>query len=272
MQMAAATRPRVIAFQGINNFRDFGGWRAADGARVVTGVLFRSAHMARATSADLARLAGLRLAAVTDLRQRKEQDEHPSAWLGKLAFRVIEEQDDSADYVGGGKAQPPHVAAFSQSNFSRDAMVDLLAGHYVTMPYDPRHIALFQRYFDHLSRQRGGLVVHCAAGKDRTGILVRLTHHVLGVHPDDAMEDYLLSNTAGNVMERLPSLKRRMEETYDRPIEAEAIQALLTVEPAYIERCWAALVATSGSVDAYLVNVLGIDTAKQQAIRERLLS
>lgn len=272
MQMTASNWCRVISFEGVNNFRDFGGWRGADGARVATGVLFRSAHLARATSTDLARLAKLCLAAVTDLRQKGEQDEHPSAWSGRLPLQLIEEPGDPTIDIASDNVRAPHLGAFEKSDFSRDAMRELLAGHYVTMPYDPRHIALFRRYFDHLSYQRGGMLVHCAAGKDRTGILARLTHHVLGVHPDDAMEDYLLSNTAGNIVERLPSLKRRMEVTHGRQIEAEAIHALLTVEPAYIERCWAALAARSGSVDAYFVNVLGVDAAKQLAIRERLLS
>lgn len=88
---------------------------------------------------------------------------------------------------------------------------------------------MFSRYFDALANGAGAVLIHCAAGKDRTGILARLTHHVLGVHPDDAMEDYMLSNKAGNPAERLPILKRRMEAKHQRAISDEAIYARLTV-------------------------------------------
>jgi len=271
MDMTASPWSRVISFEGINNFRDYGGWRAADGAEVARGVLFRSAHMARATSADLDQLAKLGLVIVTDLRQGEEQAEHPGAWIGKLPLEVIEEPGRTA-ICADGAPKAPHLAAFRKSDFSPHAMRRLLGGHYMTMAYDARHIELFRRYFHRLPSLKGGMVMHCAAGKDRTGILARLTHHVLGVHQDDAMEDYLLSNTAGNITQRLPALQQHMEAAYGRSIGSEAIQALLTVEPAYIKACWAALEARSGSVDAYLSNVLGVDAARQFAIRERLLS
>jgi len=270
--MNTMDQDRVKAFDGVNNFRDFGGWRTGGGARVATGVLFRSAHLAKASEADLARMLALGITAVTDLRQAAEQAEQPSAWIGKLPLAVIEEPDEAmaGDAYGAGMA--PHIAAFANSDFSSRAMRDLLAGHYRTMPYERRNIALFRRYFDRLATGRGGMLIHCAAGKDRTGILARLTHHVLDVHADDALEDYLLSNTAGNLAERLPRLKRHMEQTYGRPIASEAILTLLSVEPGYIEQCWTALCAKSGSVDGYLADVLGVDKIVQQQIRERLLS
>lgn len=257
---------RVLKLEGVHNFRDFGGWRAADGARVATGRLFRSAHQARATAADLDRIAGLGILTVADLRHPSEQREQPSMWIGKLAFDVIEEGDD----VDGSEGEAPHVAAFRKSDFSLDAMRAFLTDHYGEMPYDPRHVAMFRRYFDAIATRDGAILIHCTAGKDRTGILARLTHHVLGVHPDDAMDDYLLTNEAGNIAARLPAIRRRMERIYDRVISEEAVHAVLSVHPEYIGRCWAAIGERSGSIDAYLKDVLGVDDAKRERIRERL--
>lgn len=259
---------RVSTFEAVNNFRDYGGWRAADGARVVTARLFRSAHLARATEADLGRIASLDITTVTDLRHPREQREQPSAWIGKLPLSVIDSPDNEDD----GEHEAPHVLALRQSDFTYEGMVSFLASHYGEMPYDSRHISVFSRYFDALATCDGAVLVHCAAGKDRTGILVALTHHLLGVHPDDAMEDYMLTNTAGNVAERLPHLKPHMEATYGRPISDEALMGLLSVRPDFIRRCWAALKERTGSVDAYLTTVLGIDDAKRDRIRERFLA
>ncbi|EQA98476.1 tyrosine-protein phosphatase [Sphingobium baderi] len=259
---------RVLKLDAVHNFRDYGGWRAADGARVATGRLFRSAHHAHATEGDVERIGRLGILTVTDLRHPEEQREEPSAWIGKLAFGVIEEPEEDQ----GVKGEAPHIAAFRNSDFSPQSMRAFMITHYGEMPYDPRHVAMFRRYFDALASQDGGILIHCAAGKDRTGILAALTHHVLGVHSDDALEDYLLSNEAGNIAKRLPRLRRNMEKRYNRVIAEEAMHALLTVEEAYIARCWAALGEKSGSVDAYLTDMLGVDEGKRRLIREKLLS
>src|SRR6185369_6337959 len=71
-QVTITAWTRVLRFDGINNFRDYGGWRAQDGARVVTGKLYRSAHLQRASEADLGRIAELGIATVTDLRHPAE--------------------------------------------------------------------------------------------------------------------------------------------------------------------------------------------------------
>jgi protein tyrosine/serine phosphatase len=63
-----------------------------------------------------------------------------------------------------------------------------------------------------------------------------------------------------------------MEETYERSIDEEALQALLTVEPGYIQRCWAALADRSGSIDGYLADALDVTEAKRSRIREKLLA
>jgi len=63
-----------------------------------------------------------------------------------------------------------------------------------------------------------------------------------------------------------------MELNYGREISDEAMYALLTVEPLYLERCREALQEKSGSVDRYLADVLQVDAAKRRAIQNKLLS
>ena len=264
---------RVLKMEAVNNFRDYGGWRAGDGAMVAPGRLFRCAHLHRATAADIDRIAALGISTVTDLRQPQEQQAQPSAWISKLQLAVIEEptSNEDADVDAAHADEPPHIRALRASDFSIAAMRDFMAGHYAQMPYEPRHIALFRRYFDALAKGEGAMLIHCAAGKDRTGILAWLTHRVLGVHPDDAMADYLLSNSAGNIAERLPHMRLRMEEIYGLAISDEAMITLLSVEPGYIQRCEAALASRSGSVERYLIDVLGIDSMARHRICEAFL-
>jgi protein tyrosine/serine phosphatase len=258
---------RVIRMEAINNFRDYGDLPVAGGGRVCKGRLFRAAHLARASAADLARLAELGITTVTDLRHPSEQELQPGAWIGRLPIAVIEEPAPEDQQIH----EAPHIAAFRESDFSAAALRDFLSGHYRIMPFDPRHVAMFRRYFAALAGQDGGMLIHCAAGKDRTGILAWLTHHVLGVHPDDAMADYLLSNDAANIAERLPAVRARLQETYGRPISEEAMYGMLTVTPEFIASLIDALTENAGSVDAYLADVVGLDAAGRDALRARLI-
>ncbi|MFC3173964.1 tyrosine-protein phosphatase [Novosphingobium bradum] len=260
---------RVIRMEAINNFRDYGDLPTTAGGRLRPGRLFRSAHHARATPADVARLAGLGLAMVTDLRHPDERAEQPNAWRGTLAIHVIETPVDAA--AAGPRREAPHLAALRTSDGSAEAMTGFLAAHYRHLPYDPAYVSLYSRYFAALAERDGAMLIHCAAGKDRTGILAWLTHHLLGVHPDDAMADYLLSNTASGIAERLPHLRRRLEESSGQPIGDDAIMALLGVSPRFMANCLGAIDERSGSMTAYLEQVLGIDAARREAIRGRLV-
>ena len=58
---------RILAFEGVDNFRDYGDYATAAGARIHKGRLYRSAHQARATDADVAAMAALELAVIVDL-------------------------------------------------------------------------------------------------------------------------------------------------------------------------------------------------------------
>ena len=75
---------RLHAFEAIDNFRDYGDYATTAGRRVRPGRLFRSAHHARASEADLARVAALNLGAVVDLRRPGERRDQPSRRPGWL--------------------------------------------------------------------------------------------------------------------------------------------------------------------------------------------
>lgn len=263
---------RIMRLEGIGNFRDFGGWRAAGGAQVATGRLFRCATLHRATESDLARIVSLSIATVTDLRHASEQRAQPSAWIGKLPLALIEVPVAHGAGPAERGFEPPHLEALRANLQDLGAMREFLAAIYSEMPFDARLVALFRRYFETLAQDDRPCLIHCAAGKDRTGVLAWLTHRVLGVHRDDAMDDFLLSNAAGDMDGRLRQARRYMERVYGINPSDAAVGALLSVEPDYIHRCEAALVAHSGSVDSYLEGVLAIDPVRRDQIRALLLA
>ncbi|MEM7494138.1 MAG: tyrosine-protein phosphatase, partial [Pseudomonadota bacterium] len=73
-------KDRVKTFQGIRNFRDFGGYLGAGGRLIRSGVLFRSAQFGEATDADLENLKAFSITVQADLRRPDERERHGHLW------------------------------------------------------------------------------------------------------------------------------------------------------------------------------------------------
>ena len=255
---------RHIAFEGIDNFRDFGDY-AAGPRRLKGGRLYRSAHHGRATDADLARLGDLGLAVIVDLRRPNEREREPCRrWQG-FGAQVIdndigEERDDEwRDFI-------------LRSDHSAQSFREYLLDYYRGAPFWTRHLDLYSRYFRALAETDGPVLVHCAAGKDRTGILCALTHHLAGVHEDDIRADYLLTNDPERLARRLPLMREHIRELTGRTPPDEGVLTGMGVDIAYLEQAFEAMRARHGSIDGYLDEALGLDASLRQRIHERLLA
>ena len=116
------------------------------------------------------------------------------------------------------------------------------------------------------------MLIHCAAGKDRTGLLAALTHHVAGVHPDDIMADYMLTNAAINYELVIPHVTELMAAQTGRSPDPEAVRVAIGVQPDYLEMAFTVIRDAHGDLDAYLEQVLGVDTALRARLERRLLA
>src|SRR3546814_16552012 len=108
-------------------------------------------------------------------------------------------------------------------------MIDTYAG----MPYRPALVATLRLYLAALAEYDTPSLVHCVAGKDRTGFAVAIVHRLLGVHEDDLMHDYLLTNTAGRIDERIAQGAAHIRDRYGAENGDAAIRALRSGNPAY---------------------------------------
>lgn len=264
---SASSMARIGPFyvtEGIHNLRDYGGYAVAGGGRVREGVLFRSGQHIEASDEDLELVHALDIRTVIDLRGTSERSGFPCRRHPNFAAQVIA-------YDGETSNSPPHEGGGGAVVMTPQKARERMLAVYTRMPVNPAMIWVFREYFKALDEGEGGSLVHCFAGKDRTGIAASLLLHTLGVHRDDYVAEFLLTNEAPTraILERqsLP----RMEAHYGR-IEPEALHNLMGVLPEYIETYIAEVTRDHGSLDAYLAGTLGVDEAMKQRLIAKLVA
>ena len=248
----------------VHNLRDYGGYAVSGGGRVAVGKLWRSGQLHGATAADIAHIDALDLRAIVDLRGPKERIKAPNPPLPQSDPRSFETNHETANLIFNVK--PDDDAAASV------AMVDAAMGAgYRVMPFNPALIEIMTAHFSALATIGGAQLIHCLAGKDRTGLTVALTQHLLGVHFDDINADYLLTNSAGNIEARIEAGARAIRRVHRDDLPLAAIRVLMGVRDEYLACGWGAMNEQHGSIDAYLRVVLGVDEPRAAAIRANYL-
>ena len=169
-------------FECIENFRDLGGFQARYG-ETASEVIFRSADIAHGTDEDIGKLKALGIRTVLDLKGPVIRKMYPSPFLHDDDVKVIEVDID------GGEGYPK----------TEEGLVD----YYLHMLEDG---ASTRKIVETLIYAPKPLLVHCIAGKDRTGIHALLLLWANGVDRDTICEDYLLSYS------QLPQLQEHMHE------------------------------------------------------------
>lgn len=272
--MTPATEPlprfaRVKHLTGIHNFRDYGDYAVSDGARLRRGVLYRSGQHVGATPDDLAALAQIDLRTVIDLRGNSERRSYPC--------RRPEAFDAEVHFFDGetsGRGGAPHIEAARDIAREIEGVDDAhraMVALYAFMPFRPNLIAVMRTYFEKLATRDGAHLLHCLAGKDRTGLAAALLHTLMGVHADDMMADYLLTNTAGNPAARIAAGAASIRASRGPQISDAAIAVLMGVEAAFLDAALGAIVAAHGSVENYARDVLGVTPERRAEIRARLV-
>jgi protein-tyrosine phosphatase len=258
-------KDRIHALQGVLNFRDFGGYDTSDGKRVVRGQLFRTASFAEATAKDLAWLDTLNARFVVDLRRPEERADNPNRWPGEGNLPVHTNDE-------GYREIPAHLAVLTETDLTPESVRQYMFTAYQHYPYEPRYVALFRAFLHGLAVEGGPAIVHCAAGKDRTGVICALTLTALGVPHDTIVADYELTNEAVDYMARLPAIKERMEARIGKTIDTEALRPMLGVHRDYLAAAFDAITSKYPDVPSYMADVLGVDDAMVRDLRARFVA
>lgn len=245
--MDGIVRERAIRLDGCVNFRDLGGYRTGSGDAVRWRRLFRSDDLDELSPHDVDVLrAGLGVRTVVDLRGAHELRTDAVHPLGGARVELV----TAPFMVDGAPEEPPNGAL----GLSRRYLFLLEhAG------------AAVRTVFAAIADCPGGVVVHCAAGKDRTGLAVAAVLGSIGVVDDDIAADYALTkpnlDRIGERLRRMPaydSWYRHVPRSNGEAHHATMVELLAIVRDRY------------GSMEG-LVRHLGVEPATVGRVRAALL-
>lgn len=240
---------RSLKLSGASNFRDLGGYAAADGRPVRWRRLFRSDHLAALTPADAGTLQALGVSRSLDFRGVRERAAVPYALAGveqhslPIEPTVVQRMQELVE--AGQTVTPEHT-------------VELMQETYRAFVHD--NAARFASLFEHLLGSDEPLVFHCTAGKDRTGFAAAMILLALDVPRQVVMHDYLLTNDF-----------YRMPPAAASRAPREVLNVLWRVQQEFLDAALQAVDRDYGGVDNYLARELGVGAAERRRLAELYL-
>jgi protein-tyrosine phosphatase len=204
---------------GASNFRDLGGYPTAEGGVTRWGRLFRSDTLHELTEGDVTMLRDMGLTSIIDLRTGTEAERSGRGLLGAEAtgyFHLSVIDEDAGE--SRGIPAPIDDSLANRYLWYLDIGREALAQAITIIGHDASH----------------PLVFHCAAGKDRTGVLAALILDIVGVERRSIVQDYVLTASRMDaIVERLS--RNRTEGGMDFQIPAQIPAGALTVEATTME-------------------------------------
>ena len=249
--------------EAIFNFRDFGGVATADGRRVRSGQLYRCGQLSHVHDTAADELRALNFALVADLRHPGERAKAPSFWIDDHADRILA-HGQTTDQTA------PHLNFFRPGMTDIDAIDRRYGDFYRDLPFNPVYRSLYSEILDRMADGATPVLIHCSAGKDRTGLLAALILTILDVPFDAIVADYLRSKdalTAGPLRAQL--MQRAAEEGGIAPDDG-VMDAVLGVKADYLAAAFAEIEVRCGSIATYLDGI-GVDPVARAALVEILV-
>jgi protein-tyrosine phosphatase len=238
-----------VDIEGCFNVRDAGGWATSGGGMMRSGLLFRADEPNRMTTTGRAAVDGLGLRAVIDLRSRYHFDRgHGFADRAHIHHVPVVDRLIATD-------QPRRVEDAVDIADLYDEMLELRRDNIV------RAVELIA---DHVGE--GPVLVHCMAGKDRTGIVVALVQAAIGVSLESIVAEYARSDE--------PTRQRRVamiaEPLPGDPDVATAPELIWTAPAEAMDLFASRAVARHGSLEAWPTAV-GVPASAVRTLRQHLL-
>jgi len=248
-----------IRLSSVHNFRDVAGpgYALRPSGSMTRGVVFRSTALSVGEE-DLGVLERLGVTAVVDLRTGAEIERQPDVIPAGAEYVPI-------DVLGG------HTSAATLTTTGLVGVEEArreMAETYERFVLGDHERGAFGRAVSVLAESPGPAIVHCTAGKDRTGWVSALLQLLVGVREEDVVADYLLTREMS--ADFVAAIRAHVQS--EMPQQLEAVEVLIGVEEANLRRSLDALAREFGDARRYLVEGAGVDAEVVDELTARLRS
>lgn len=255
---------RIISLKGGQNFREIGGYPSRDGRRVRRGLLWRSAKLDELTDEDVEAIHSLRIRTIADLRRRSEREMSPTHEAIVTRTRVLawdartarEEQQDGKLFEQGGGADDYF-----------DAILDL----YRLIP--EAHSLHLRELYQAIADGAAPVLIHCAAGKDRTGIAVGILLDLLGVERRYVMADYAKTEQLldWSRLHKSAAMGAGVSSGWLERLDPLALKMVMRSDERYLAAVFEDIEARYGSTKGFLVKRLNLPAGTVEKMRDQFL-
>lgn len=256
------TAERRLPLACCDNFRDLGGYETSDGRAIRWNRLYRTSELSKLTRSDLDYLSQFDIKLVCDFRSERVRAAKPD--------RTIEDAPEVLDLPIEQEGVDPEglrvkirtggLVALGLEQTMRNAYRAFVTD------YSAEWSAVFQRL---VREENLPTVVHCTAGKDRTGFVSALVLLALGVPEETVFEDYLSTNYYQQDFFRF--ILRWIPLYSFFRTDPQDMLPLIEARREYLQVALDEMVARYGSVDAYLEQALGVDAEMRAKLEHHFL-
>lgn len=257
-----------VPLAGLHNTRDLGGFRTKDGRRIRRHRCIRSGELSLMTEEDKKiLLEEYDLRTVVDFRTETERAEKPDPSLPGVNYIhnpiLLEQTLGITRERSGDGVIAAFLDAIGGGGCTGNSYMAALYASIVSDPYSQRQ---YGGFFDLLLKQeKGAILWHCSAGKDRVGVGTALFLTALGGAEADIAADYLMTNTylAADIRKMVGGITAALGSDEN----AQEIAALFSVQEAYIDSVFRVMKETCGSPEGYLQQAIGLTEEKLQRLK-----
>jgi protein-tyrosine phosphatase len=268
---------RCLKVTGLNNFRDYGGYRTIDGRWVKWGILYRSDHLCSIPPQTADYIRSLGIATVIDYRSADEISRRPNKNIGERRTFNFDPSAHTAELVAQFAASPDDENQILIDKVLASVPKEKInaGGEQVLEQYrnfvnsEKSKKAFHDMIAVMIDRNNAPNIQHCRGGKDRTGYGVLLVLAMLGVCKDDIIQDYMITRE-NRVTRNIEKMAQYRQLTDDRNV-LDYLFSLIDTRKYFIEEAFRAMEEKAGSTEQYIKQELNFTDKDFQRIRENYL-
>lgn len=250
---------RLIPFRGTLNFRDLGGYPTTDGRRTKWGKIYRSDHLRKFRKAEYPYFDTLNIKTICDFRGHSVAKRFPNNLpknnnIKTHRLPIVSEGLEMREL---------------RTKILRNELEDFDAKKILLHAYSEfihHAVPRFKVVFNELKAGNYPILLHCTAGKDRTGFVSAIILSLLGVPKEIVFKDYLASNYF-----RKAETEKYLERGRIITKDVEKLLPLMEIQADYLQSAFDTIEREYGTVEEYIKQEMEFTAEEVEALREALL-